>query len=94
MTHTFLELREGSSDDDEMLIVRRSSFEETLPFLKMVVDGIASGLYFFLFAFRAFMSLRNGVGKRTSWNGTEKTAITEEEEKYQLGKIQHTLLSS
>ena len=44
----------------------RSSWEE-LPFLKMVVEGVACGLYFPLdFFFKAFMSLRNGVGKRTS----------------------------
>ena len=44
----------------------RSSWEE-LPFLKMVVEGVACGLYFpFDFFLRAFMSLRNGVGKRTS----------------------------
>ena len=44
----------------------RSSWEE-LPFLKMVVEGVAWGLYFPLdFFFKAFMSFRNGVGKRTS----------------------------
>ena len=65
-------------------MVRMSSFEETLPCLNMVVDGVASGLYFFLFAFRAFMSLRNGVGNRTSWNRTEKTAIIGVGKKQQL----------
>ncbi len=43
---------------------------ETDPLRKMVVDGAALGLYllfFILFAFNAFMSLRNGVGKRTSY---------------------------
>lgn len=40
----------------------------------MVVEGSAFGLYllfFVLFAFSAFMSLRKGVGKRTNWENRD-----------------------
>ena len=52
----------------------RSSLEEE-PLRNMVVEGSASGLYllfFALFAFSAFMSLRKGVGKRTSYGERDR----------------------
>lgn len=67
-------LRAGSGDTLRSAMVTewvRSSREEMLPLRNIVVEGVAWGLYFFLLAFSAFRSLRNGVGNRTSWNGME-----------------------
>jgi len=57
----------------------KSSLHE-LPFLKMVVEGVAVGLYlFFLLVFRAFRSFLNGVGNLTS--------CTRETQPFQCSKV-------